>query len=167
MAVAQAAAATLVPLVGINTGHKHSERDGFMEPVELIVVVYTEQGQASRALKDLLALAKRREIRLVDAAVIEKDQAGKTRLKETQDVDAKKGATIGAILGGLLGLLEGPAGVIVGAAAGAATGGAAARKVDMGFSDEFLKQVKGGLKPESSLILVLVEETWAERVVKR
>ena len=99
MAVAQAAAATLVPLVGINTGHKRSERDGFMEPVELIVVVYTEQGQASRALKDLLALAKRREIRLVDAAVIEKDQAGKTRLKETQDVDAKKGATIGAILG--------------------------------------------------------------------
>jgi uncharacterized membrane protein len=136
-----------------------------MEPVELIVVLYGEQGQATQALKDLLSLAKRREIRLVDAAVMEKDRAGKTWLKETQDLDAKKGATIGAILGGLLGLLEGPAGVIVGAAAGAAAGGVAARKVDMGFSDEFLNQVKGGLQPDSSLILALVEETWVERVV--
>jgi uncharacterized membrane protein len=137
-----------------------------VEPVELIVMAYPEKGQASQALDDLKALEKGRLVRLVDAAAVEKDQTGKARLIETQDVDAKKGALAGAILGGLLGLLEGPVGVVVGAAAGAATGGMAARKVDMGFSDEFLKQVKGALQPGSSLILALVEETWAERVVE-
>jgi uncharacterized membrane protein len=136
-----------------------------MEPVELIVKAYAEQGQASQALDDLKALAREHAIRLVDAAVVEKDQAGKTRLIETQDVNAKKGALAGAIVGGLLGLLEGPVGVVVGAAAGAATGGMAARKVDMGFSDEFLKQVEAAQQPGTSLILALVEETWAERVV--
>jgi uncharacterized membrane protein len=52
-------------------------------------------------------------IRLLNAAVLTKDEKGKVSVGETQDVGTGRGAIFGAIVGGLVGLLGGPAGVIV------------------------------------------------------
>ena len=103
---------------------------------------------------------------LVNAAVMVKDEKGKVKMRETQDVDSKRGAIFGAIAGGLIGLLGGPAGVIVGAAAGAATGGLAANQIDMGFPDDTLKELQGVLTPGSSAILALIQHEWVDRVVE-
>jgi len=134
-------------------------------PVSLLVYAYNEQGKADQVLKALRELDKTGIIAVLNAAVLVMDKDGRARLKETEDVDAKRGALFGAIAGGLIGLLGGPAGVIVGAAAGAATGGMAAHNIDMGFADEYLKEIQASLKPGTSAIIALVEHEWVERVV--
>jgi uncharacterized membrane protein len=64
----------------------------------------------------------------------------------------------------LIGLLGGPVGAVIGAVAGAASGSAAARWLDMGFPDEYLKKVQASLQPGSSALLVLVEREQVEKV---
>ena len=135
-------------------------------PVELIVAAFNDEGKAGEELKELRALEKEQLIVLLNAAVMTKDMDGKVTVKETDDVGAGKGALFGAIAGGLVGLLGGPLGVIVGAAAGAATGGVAANKIDMGFPDETLDELRGTLQPGSSAILALIQHQWVDRVVE-
>ena len=140
--------------------------DAMETPVSLLVYAYNEQDKADQVLKALKELDKTGIIAVLNAAVLVMDKDGKVKLTETEDVDAKRGALFGAIAGGLIGLLGGPAGVIVGAAAGAATGGVAAHRIDMGFSDEYLKEVQESLKPGSSAIIALVEHEWVEKVIQ-
>ena len=135
-------------------------------PVELVIAAFNDEHKAKETLKILKELEKEEIIMLVNAAVMVKDEKGKVKLKETQDLDSKQGALFGAIAGGLIGLLGGPAGVLVGAAAGAATGGVAAHKIDMGFPDETLKEIQGALTPGSSAILALIQHEWIDRVVE-
>lgn len=140
--------------------------DAMETPVSLLVYAYNEEGKADEVLKALQKLDKTGIIAVLNAAVLVMDKDGKVRLRETEDVDAKRGALFGAVAGGLVGLLGGPVGVIVGAAAGAATGGVAAHRIDMGFSDEYLREIQESLKPGSSAIIALVEHEWVERVIQ-
>ena len=140
--------------------------DAMETPVSLLVYAYNEHDKADKVLKALKELDKTGIIAVLNAAVLAMDKDGKVRLRETEDVDAKRGAIFGAIAGGLVGLLGGPAGVIMGAAAGAAAGGVAAHKIDMGFSDEYLKDLQQSLKPGSSAIIALVEHEWVEKVIQ-
>jgi uncharacterized membrane protein len=133
-----------------------------MGPLELMLIVFAQEDQASAVLKDLMQLEKQRRLKIFDAVVLIKDQNGITSLKETHDMSAGRGAVVGAVTGGLLGLLAGPAGLVLGAVTGAATGGVAAGKIDLGFSNRFLDDLKRGLKPGRSALLVLVEQDWSE-----
>ena len=90
----------------------------------------------------------------------------KTSIKETDDVSPSHGTLFGAITGGLVGLLGGPVGAVVGAAAGAATGRAAARRIDMGFSDQFLQTLQEELEPDSSALVALLESQGVEKAVE-
>jgi uncharacterized membrane protein len=92
--------------------------------------------------------------------LVVKDEDGTVSLKETGDVDAKHGRLAGAITGGLIGLIGGPIGVVVGALAGAGVGGLAAKWIDLGFSDEFLKSFQEQVQPGSAAALVIVEDQW-------
>jgi uncharacterized membrane protein len=134
-------------------------------PISLVVYAYNEEGKAEEVLKALNELQKRKVFTVLNAAVLVMDKDGKTRLRETEDVDAKLGALFGAITGGLVGLLGGPVGAIVGAVAGAATGGVAAHEMDMGFSEEYLRELQESLRPGSSALIALVEHEWVERVI--
>jgi uncharacterized membrane protein len=135
-------------------------------PVEFIVAAFNDEDKAEEVLKTLRDLEKEEVINLVNAAVMTKNEKGKVSMKETEDVSAGKGALFGAIAGGLIGLLGGPVGVVVGAAAGAATGGVAAGKIDMGFPDDTLKELRATLKPNSSAILALIQHQWVDRVME-
>jgi uncharacterized membrane protein len=133
--------------------------------IELIVMAFEEVDKAYEALEFLKGLEKRVSIgKIRNAAVLVKDEDGEVTLTETQDIDPKHGAIFGAITGGLIGLVGGPVGVVVGSAAGAATGRTAARKIDMGFSDKYLKELKNHLKPGSSALIAIVEHEWRETV---
>jgi uncharacterized membrane protein/sporulation protein YlmC with PRC-barrel domain len=135
--------------------------------IELVVVVFDNPDGAKEALKFLKQQKREKKIvALRNAAVLVRDEQGQTSLSEMQDVDPKHGAIFGAITGGLMGLVAGPVGAIVGAAAGAATGRATAKRVDMGFSNEYLRDVQDKLQPGSSALVALVEHEWAGSMVE-
>lgn len=133
---------------------------------EFAVLVFDDDSTAAEAFDDLRQLQKDGIVKVLNAAVLVKDKKGKVSVKETENVDAKHGALFGAITGGLIGLFGGAPGVIVGAAAGAGTGGVAAELIDLGFPREFLRDLQDSLQPGSSALVVLVEPTWIDRVVK-
>lgn len=134
-------------------------------PVEFIVAAFPEQNKAEEILKKMKQMDKDGSIQVLNAAVLKKNESGKVSVKETEDIDARRGALFGALAGGIVGLLGGPAGVLVGAAAGAATGGVAANAIDMGFDNQMLKEIQEELKPGSSAILALIEHEWVDKVV--
>lgn len=134
------------------------------EDVDLMVYSFAGAGTAVQGLDALKKLAKEKDIKLLNTALLTKDQEGKTSLKEAEDMGAGHGALFGAITGGIIGLLGGPVGVVVGAAAGAATGGAAAHWIDMGFDNDDLNALKKSLQPDSSAIVILIESEDAARV---
>jgi uncharacterized membrane protein len=135
-----------------------------MDSYELLLAMFADESAAGVALEDLKAREEDGELRIFNAAVIAKDEAGRTILHEDQDVGPGLGTLFGALVGGLIGMLGGPGGAMVGAAAGAATGGLVAGRSDMGFDDKFLKELKMALKPGVSALLLLVEERFAGEV---
>ena len=66
-------------------------------PIEMVILVFDEQDKAAETLQALNTLQKEDIIRVWNAAVIVKDNGGEMAFKETQDVDAKRGAIFGAI----------------------------------------------------------------------
>jgi uncharacterized membrane protein len=134
------------------------------EDIDLMVWSFAGAGTAAQGLDVLKKLAKDKEIKLHNTALVTKDADGKTSLKEAEDMDTGHGALFGAITGGIIGLLGGPVGVVVGAAAGAATGGAAAHWIDMGFDNDDLKSLQESLQPDSSAIVILIESAGADHV---
>ncbi|UCG24340.1 MAG: DUF1269 domain-containing protein [Chloroflexota bacterium] len=133
---------------------------------ELLAKMFGDEEQASAALKHVKQMASENgaSFRLRDAAVLVKDADGKTKIKETADLDAKQGRLFGAVVGGLIGLMGGPVGVVIGALAGAGAGAFGAKHIDMGFSDEFLQGLEDHLEPGSSALLVLVDHREGDEI---
>jgi uncharacterized membrane protein/sporulation protein YlmC with PRC-barrel domain len=152
---------TVASMLAIPEQQRHSTTD-----IELIVLIVGEPAKADEALTVLKRLTKKGEFAILNAAVLVKDEASKLSLKEIGDVDAKHGALFGAVTGGLIGLVGGPVGAVVGAVAGAATGGIAAKHIDMGFPDAYLKKLQAGLQPGNSALIVLVERKWVEQAMQ-
>lgn len=125
---------------------------------ELLILTLDTAPKAAEALQALKQLKKEKSIPALVAAVLAKDEAGNTSVKETADVKPRQGTLFGAVTGGLIGLLGGPVGAVVGAAAGAATGRAAAGRIDLGLPDEYLDQLQESLQPGSSALVVLVNQ---------
>jgi uncharacterized membrane protein len=128
---------------------------------ELLILTLDTAPKAAEALKALKQLKKERSIPALVAAVLEKDDEGKTSVRETADVKPRQGTLFGAVTGGLVGLLGGPVGAVVGAAAGAAAGRAAAGRIDLGLPDEYLDELQESLQPGSSALVVLVNSETA------
>jgi uncharacterized membrane protein len=125
--------------------------------LELILFLYKEPKLANEALTKARELQKSGEIQLVDAAVITKTQDGKAGFHEIHDVGVWRGSLFGFVAGALIGLIGGPVGVLLGGAMGAAAGGAVAGELDLGFSNQFLNDLKSALQPGCSALLVIVE----------
>ncbi len=132
--------------------------------MEMVIVLLKAADMAKAALAAIKQLPKKKGVRLFNVAVLSKDKDGKISVTETEDVNPRQGAVFGAITGGVIGLLGGPIGAIVGATAGAATARAAAKRIDMGFTDEYLAQFQESLQPGDSLLLILVERDGVEQV---
>ncbi|MCP4360042.1 MAG: DUF1269 domain-containing protein [Chloroflexi bacterium] len=135
--------------------------------VELIVLTFADVDKAGEALDNLKEWQKQGVIGAVrNAAVIVKNAEGKAKFHEKGDMDSRRGAIFGAITGGLIGLVGGPAGMVIGAAAGAATGGAAAKRIDVGLPDEYLRQIQEQLQPGTSALVAIVEHEWATSILE-
>jgi uncharacterized membrane protein/sporulation protein YlmC with PRC-barrel domain len=133
--------------------------------LEILIWAFDKVNQADQAEGLLKDLDRLDEVKVVNLAVLIKDKEGEITIRETEDVESKEGTVFGAIAGGVVGLIGGPVGVIIGAAAGALTGRAVAKRIDMGLPDAYLQEVQKNLKAESSAIVVLIENHWAEKAV--
>jgi uncharacterized membrane protein len=133
--------------------------------VGFLVMAFTDENMADKALAELKEAKKKKEFDFEDAAVIRQDAQGKVKYYETGDMHAGKGAGIGALVGGVLGILGGPGGVVVGSGVGAAIGGVAASG-DRGYRDENLKTVGVALKPGTSAIAVITSHEALKAVQK-
>ena len=128
--------------------------------LELMVWVFEEQKLASKLLKRVQKISKEASFELLNATVIEKDAEGFTHVREKKKMPSKGRVALGIALGGMAGLLIGPVALVAGAVAGAAAGKKSARKVEVGFSEDKLRQLNECLIPGGSALVVLVEHRW-------
>jgi uncharacterized membrane protein len=143
---------------------RRQARQGDEAPkVDLVAVAFDAPEDAGRALQFIDQFRKKRTLKILNAAVLVADAEGSVSVKDTQDIDPKKGRLLGAVTGGLIGLTGGPVGVVVGALAGAGAGGVAGKKIDLGFSEQFLDGLKQYLKPNTSALVVLIEHGYYEQ----
>lgn len=135
-------------------------------PVEVVVAAFDSKNGAEEALRDLKDVKNEGLIGIRNAAVLWKDESGKLRFTETADMRGGKGAAIGGVIGGVIGLIFPPS-VLATAAVGAAVGGLSAKLHDSGFPDERLRHIGGGLKPNTSALIAVIEHVWVRQIEER
>ena len=124
--------------------------------LNIVVATFPDEGGGAGALARLKASGVERG----NAAVISRGDGGKLHIKETHDWGMGKAALAGAVAA----IVIPGIGPVVGAAAGALT----AKLTDFGFPDEQLKRLGEGLTPDSSALVVAVDDPHraeAERVL--
>jgi uncharacterized membrane protein len=128
---------------------------------DLIVVGFKDEFKADEVMNELRRLQSEYLVDLEDAAVVVRNQEGKVKIKQAQELVAT-----GAISGGYWGLLLGviffnPLFALAGAAAGALSGALS----DIGINDDFMRDLGSTLEPVSSAIFVLVKKSTPDRVL--
>jgi uncharacterized membrane protein len=131
---------------------------------DLIAVAYPDVPTAVRVRDVLVRMQQENLISLADIAVVEKRADGKIKLHQTQNTIAK-GAVFGSLWGGLIGMLF--LAPLLGAAIGGAAGAASGSMVDLGVSDDFMKQLGEKLHPGGAALFVLVIRSTPDKVIPR
>jgi uncharacterized membrane protein len=130
-------------------------------PIDLIVAAFPSEQGAKEALHELDDAKKQGVISVKDAAVLMRDEHDKLHIAESADKGFGRGAMIGGVAGAAVGILAGPIGWAT--LGGAAVGGLAAKLRDGGFPDDRLRQIGEGVKPGSSALVAVIEETWVTK----
>ena len=152
-------------LPAVQIRRHYSKKEINQLDIEILIWAFGAEDQAKRALEHLISFTKEKSIELRNAAILEKDIEGKTKAREIADLGPRRGGITGVIAGGLIGLLAGPGGAILGAVTGAATGRIAAKKIDRGFSNDYLEMLEEKMKPGSSGIVALVESSQVQDLI--
>jgi len=100
---------------------------------------------------------------IVVRAIVEKNKKGKVSVKEAGK--GGLGATAGAVGGGLLSLIGGPAGLLAWTVGGAVVGGFAGKYLGQPIAKGDLKELGKALTPDSSALLLLLEDIYTELAV--
>jgi len=128
------------------------------------VVAYEFEG-SDRALQvaELVRKGSRAaDYKVAAWAVVEIDDRGKARVR--QSGHGGKGTAVGMGAGALLGLIGGPAGLLVWTVGGALVGGLAGKYMGHQFDPDALKELTVGMGPNTSAILVVIEDKAAQDV---
>lgn len=128
---------------------------------DLIVLAFKNDTDAFKMREELIELQKQQVISLSDAAVVVRDQDGKTKVKQVTSL-AGAGALGGAFWGMLIGLLF--FAPWLGLAVGAVTGAIAGKFTDTGIDDKFIKQVGETIEPGHSALFLLVNKVTMDKV---
>ena len=131
----------------------------------MLVVVFDNESKAYEGQNALLQLDGEGSISVYAYAVLAKDAAGVTTVRQGDD-SGPLGTLLGTSLGSLIGLLGGPAGVAIGAAAGLASGAT----VDLDnarVGDDFIDDVSKVLRPNRVALAAEINEDWTTPVDTR
>lgn len=141
----------------------------------LSVLAFQNETEADQVLEEMKRLQDQRLIEVEDAAIVARDQSGKLRVKQAQNL-VGRGALGGAFWGFLVGLLfEEPfIGMAVGAGLGALGAGRrasgagmevlGAKMTDLGISEDFIKQVGNQIQPGQAALFMLTREEVMDKV---
>lgn len=128
---------------------------------DLIVVGFKDEYKADEVMSELRRLQSEYLVDLEDAAIVTRNQEGKVKIKQAQELVAA-GAVSGSYWGILLSVLFfNPIFALVGAAAGALSGALS----DIGIDDNFMRDLGSTIEPGTSAIFVLVRKSTPDRVL--
>jgi uncharacterized membrane protein len=150
---ASVAAVLIAGMVGVPVLRAAGERSE-----TLIYAVYNGQDTASQVFHTMQSNQASTGERIESYAVVSKDLKGKVRVRDQR----RRDASVGAILGGIIGLVGGPIGVAAGASAGGAVGYLTGDAV--GISRDKVQSMKDSLTPDSSAVVVVLEDRWVNDV---
>jgi uncharacterized membrane protein len=129
---------------------------------DLIVIGFRDRYKADEVLLELRKLEREHLLDLEDAAILVRDNDGKVKVKQTQELVAS-GALGGALWGLLIGLIfVQPILGIFGAAVGALSGAL----TDLGINDNFIRELGNTIEPGTSAIFVLVRKSTPDKVLE-
>jgi uncharacterized membrane protein len=128
---------------------------------DLIVVGFKDEFKADEVMNELRRLQSEYLVDLEDAAVVIRNQEGKVKIKQAQELVAA-GAVSGSYWGILLSVIFfNPIFALVGAAAGALSGALS----DIGINDDFMRDLGSTIEPGTSAIFVLIRKSTPDRVL--
>ncbi|MET2829830.1 DUF1269 domain-containing protein [Mesorhizobium shangrilense] len=130
---------------------------------DLVVIVYPTEAKAEEVRQLLLALQKEYIIKLGDAVIATKTEAGTIKLNQLMNTTAT-GAISGSFWGMLVGLLF--LNPLVGLAVGAASGAIGGALTDVGINDAFMRDLSTSIQPGNAALFVLVQDMTADKVLK-
>jgi uncharacterized membrane protein len=143
-----------------------SETSDDAAPRTLVGISFGDAFRAQEFLTAATRLDANGRLRLLDAVFVTKDDAGRSVVRETVDLEPGRSALSGALWAGLFGLLlGGPVGWVVGAGVGAGTGAVAAKVIDHGVSDEWVDWFRRSVVPGTTTLALLVEDLDGDALV--
>ncbi|QRN79470.1 MAG: DUF1269 domain-containing protein [Nocardiopsis sp. BM-2018] len=135
-------------------------------PDSIIGISFADVYRAQEFLTAVTRMNANGELALLDAVVVSKDDDGRTRVRETVDLQAGRAALSGAVWTGLLGLIVGgPVGWIAGLGVGAGAGAITAKVVDLGIPDDWVAWFKAAVAPDSFTVVVLANHVDVDALV--
>ncbi len=125
---------------------------------KMLIAIFDTETKAYEGLSALKGLHKNGDITLYANAVINKDQNGKVRVKDSAD-DGPIGTGVGLLTGSLIGLLGGPVGLAIGAFTGSMAGLIYDADVD-DVNTTFVDDVSAALIKGKTAVVCEIDETW-------
>lgn len=126
-------------------------------PQTIVGISFGDAFRAQEFLTATYRLASQKSIELLDAVTIVKDESGRTFVRETTDPQPARSALSGGVWAGLFGLiLGGPVGWLAGTAIGAGAGAVAAKVIDHGIPDDWVRWFRDAVQPGTSTVVLLL-----------
>ena len=125
-------------------------------PVQILVVGFTETNFQGQVMDELKRLTDAGVVRLVDLAVVSKDDNGDVQAVEVSGLSSDESEELGALVGAMIGLgMDGEEGMEAGAIAGAEAS-------DDGFiGDEEVWSIADAIPEGTTAAVALIEHRWA------
>jgi uncharacterized membrane protein len=130
---------------------------------DLVAIVYPSEQKAEEVRQRLFQLQKEYLIKISDAVIAVKTEAGPVKLNQLVNTTAI-GAASGSFWGLFIGLLF--LNPIIGVALGAASGALGGALSDYGINDAFMKELSASIKPGNAALFVLIQQMTADKVLK-
>ena len=129
---------------------------------DLIVISFEDEQTAFALRAELAKLQQEYLIEMDDAVVVTKDDKGKVKLHQAQNLTAA-GAVGGGFWGTLIGMIF--LNPLLGAAVGAGAGALSGALTDIGINNDMMKSFADSFKPGCSALFVLVRKATGDKVL--
>ncbi len=130
----------------------------------MAIIKFAGQDRAKQIVDLVKKNEKKLNVEVKSWAVVEVNDKGKMDVK--QQGHGGWGTAVGGGTGVLLGLIGGPAGLLVWALGGALLGGLAGKYLGHQFDEDELKAVAAAMEPNTSALILVVEDELAEQVAE-
>ena len=129
---------------------------------DLIIISFEDEQTALGMRAELAKMQKEYLIEMDDVVVVTKDDKGKVKLHQAQNLTAA-GAVSGGFWGTLIGMIF--LNPLLGAAVGAGAGALSGALTDIGINNNMMKSFAESFKPGCSALFVLVRKATGDKVL--